>query len=449
MNSILKNKITASYFVIIFIFLGYLILRSPQILLEGRYFAEEGSVWWSYSLSNNFLDTLLYTPAAGGYVCIVCNLQILVTKYLPIGIGPLFTVWTSILFSIMPSILFFKLNKRSNQFNKLLMSILLLILPSMNFLEVFANSISTSQFFAISTFIILNYGLNEKKLLILEYVIIFIGFLSYYYSIFLIPCFLLKYFFTKNKNLIVPIVLGIFSSLVHLNVIIYLLLKESFFARNFDTLSSPLVLLNNIKLSIAVNFFGEKFYKDTLLNTISLIIIIFLVFLMIKGLFQNNILIIISAVLLQLMLLYFGQVGNNYYGRYAVVASTLVMFIIFEFFMDRKEFAVVFLFFLFVSIYNFNTQGGSYFIECNQYCIGWNDQIKNIQNGIQDKYIHWPMGEGDPYWFTNAIEPKPNITATHQFYQETSPEKTLELYDLNYFEILTYNIKNIFKLPSG
>ena len=33
----------------------YLVFRSPEIFFGGRYFAEEGAIWWSYSLQNSFL----------------------------------------------------------------------------------------------------------------------------------------------------------------------------------------------------------------------------------------------------------------------------------------------------------------------------------------------------------------------------------------------------------
>ena len=55
-----------------------------------------------------------------------------------------------------------------------------------------------------------------------------------------------------------------------------------------------------------------------------------------------------------------------------------------------------------VGLLNFNFQGGSYFIECNENCTIWSEQVKEVKEGSRELYVHWPMGEGNPYWFTDA-----------------------------------------------
>ena len=432
-------KSTFVYVSSLIIFLLYLFFRSPEIFLEGRYFAEEGSVWWSFSIANSFIDTLLFSPAAGGYVCLICNLQIAATKLLPIEIGPIFTAISSIFIFLSPSMFFFKLSKDLlNHKKRIFISILLLIVPSMNFLEVFANSISSPQYLAITTFIILLYGLNRNELLGLQYLVIFIAFLSYYYSLFLLPCFILKYYFTRNKLLKIPIILGIFSSLVQLNVLIYLISKQSLFYRNFNEPFNPLRLLNNLGYSFSINFLSEKFYKSQNLNYIILIFVVCLLFFSLRQKFDINILITITAVFLQLALIHFGQIGESYYGRYAVVASTLTLFIVFQTLKSDSATTLFFAFFFITSIYNFNVQGGSYFIECNEYCISWEKQLSDVSSNVADKYVHWPMGEGEPYWYTNTINPKPNPSP----YQKTVlGSDFLILYDLSYFDILKNNIE--------
>lgn len=437
------NKTTFVYILLLIIFLLFLFLRSPEIFLEGRYFAEEGSVWWSFSISNSFINTILFSPAAGGYICLICNVQIAATKFLPIELGPIFTAISSIFIFLLPSMLFFKLSKDFFVHKmRLFISILLLIVPSMNFLEVFANSISSPQYLAITTFIILLYGLNSNEILKLQYLIIFIGFLSYYYSLFLLPCFFLKYYFTRNNLLKIPIFLGIFSSLVQLNVLIYLISKKSLFYRSFSEPLNLLTFLNNLGYSFSVNFFSEKFYKIQNLNYLILIFVVCLLFFSLRQKFDIDIFITVIAVFLQLLLIHFGQIGDNYYGRYAVVASTLSLFIIFQALKPNLVATLFFTFFFVISIYNFNVQGGSYFIECKEYCISWKKQISNVTSNFSDKYVHWPMGEGEPYWFTNKIDPKPNPSP---YQKSILGNEYLILYDLNYFDILKNNIEYLKK----
>ena len=122
--------------------------------------------------------------------------------------------------------------------------------------------------------------------------------------------------------------MGIFSSLVQLNVLIYLISKQSLFYRNFNEPFNPLRLLNNLGYSFSINFLSEKFYKSQNLNYIINFCCLSFIF-SLRQKFDINILITITAVFLQLALIHFGQIGESYYGRYAVVASTLTLFIIF------------------------------------------------------------------------------------------------------------------------
>lgn len=429
------------YFLFLIIFYIFIFFRSPEIFINGRYFAEEGAIWWSYSLENDVLNTLFFSPSSGGYFCMICNLQILFTKFLPLAYGPIFTAISSLLIFTLPSFLFIILNRNYiDKTSRLGMSILLLVLPSMNFIEVFANSISSPQYLAISIFIILIYGLKDKNLLTFQYFVIFVGFLSYYYSLFLLPCFIIKYFFENNKKLKVPIYFGIFASVVHLNVLIYLITQNSFYYRNFSSAFDYTKILNIIRHSFTLNIFTEKYYKEPWLKYLVTFIFIFFLFLFLKRILKNDILIILLAFTSQVVLIYFGQIGDTYYGRYAVVASTLTLFIFFEMIKSKLAFKIFFSFLFLSSIYNFNVQGGSYFIECNEYCIPWNEQLNNISNNLTDKYIHWPMGEGEPYWFTDKINPKPNPSP----YQKSVLGKDyLELYDLNFLDILKNNLNYI------
>lgn len=434
-----KLKNNSLYFLFLLFFILFLLERSPEIFFNGRFFAEEGAVWWSYSLVNSYLNTLIYSPASGGYVCLICNLQIMGTKLVPIQFGPFFTVYSSVIISFLPSFTMLQLSKNSiNNISRIYISILLLILPSMNFLEVFANSISSPQFLAISVFIILIYGLKNNRFIKFQYLTIFIGFLSYYYSLFLLPCFVLRYFQTKSKFYKIPIIFGLFSVLVHLNVIIFLLTNQSFFYRNFSTSFEFYPTINNLALSFSINFFGEKLYRENGFQYFSLIIVFALILVFINNENKHKVFITAIALIGQIILIYFGQIGESYYGRYAVVASTIAIFIIFHLFSEKKYFIYIFTILLLISFNNFRTQGGKYFISCDSYCTSWQEQILYINNGDLDKYIHWPMGEGEPFWFTEVLNPLPNPSP---YQKSVLGEEYLKLYNLNFIDILKNNLK--------
>ena len=187
----------------VLVYIIYLFFRNPEILIEGRFFAEEGSVFWSYALANSTLETLFFVPVTGGYMLFNANIQILLSTYFPLIFSPLITVWTSIIISLLPSFLYFKLNSKAEEnIFHLSVSIALIYLPSLNFLEVFANSINSQTYLGIASLIIVIYGLNnnDSTLYKTQHFILFVSFLSGYYSLILTPILLIKYLLEKKKN---------------------------------------------------------------------------------------------------------------------------------------------------------------------------------------------------------------------------------------------------------
>ena len=82
---------------------------------------------------------------------------------------------------------------------------------------------------------------------------------------------------------------------------------------------------------------------------------------------------------------------------------------------------------------------GTYFVDCDEHCVSWDIQVDKVNNEEIDKYVHWPMGEGDPYWFTDAKNPQPNPAP---FQKEIIGEKFKDLYNLTLSEIVKKNILN-------
>ena len=125
----IKN-INLIYFSSIMFYIIFAIFRSREILLNGRFFAEEGSVFWSYSLSEGALNILQYVPVIQGYFCVNCNLQIYLSTLVHITYSPLVTVWVSIFISLLPSFFFYQLTDKTYENSyKILASITILFYP--------------------------------------------------------------------------------------------------------------------------------------------------------------------------------------------------------------------------------------------------------------------------------------------------------------------------------
>lgn len=435
-----KNLANVGYFFSIVIYFILIYVRSPEIITNGRFFAEEGSVYWSYALSNTAFNLIQYVPVIQGYICFNCNLQIYLSTFVSTLSAPLVTVWTSLFIALLPSFFFLTLTEKvyKKEF-RVLASITILFLPSLNLLEVFANSINSQVYLAISSFIILLYGLKDKKLIKSQYTVIIISFFSTYYSLAFLPFFIIRLFREKTKSLFYVSLFGAFGTVVQLNILYYVYSTDSIYQGKLQLKGGFDYLFEIIKLSLTLNFMGEKFYRSNLGIVIFFILIFSILFFMSKNI--NFIyLTIITSFFFQVFLIYFGQAGNSYSQRYAVVPTTVIFFLFIHYLGKNNLLNKYILFFLFIGILNFQTQGGAYFVNCDEHCVSWDIQVDKVNNEEIDKYVHWPMGEGDPYWFTDAKNPQPNPAP---FQKEIIGEKFKDLYNLTLSEVVKKNILNL------
>ena len=445
MKSYKINKSDFYYLLGVISYIVFLYIRNPEILKFGRFFAEEGSIFWSYSLAHNFFETLLFVDIMTGYYSFNTNIQIALTKLFDIKYGPLLTTWTSLLISILPSFLYYKLNHNKIENSKrILVSFILLTLPSLNFLEIFANSINSKTFLGVSTFIILIYGLEAKNNKFFENLILFVAFLSSYYSLIMLPAFLLKYFVEKNSNILTSISIGAFAGFIQLNVLVFSINNRFLYEDKFQNKESFIYLLEIIKRSVSINFFGERFFTYNIFELISVcMFILFVCFLIYKNYFSfKRYYLVISCFLLQLFLLNFGQIGNNFNQRYAVVISTIAFFSVIRYFEEVKVKKWVLLVYLLISISFFSFQQSTYFIDCSEFCYSWFQQIEDARNNNIVSYTHWPLGEGEAYWTTNVNNPKINPSP---FQKEILGDDYFKLANITMLDIVKSNFAFYFK----
>lgn len=426
------------YFLTILFYIFYLLYRNPEILMYGRFFAEEGAIYWSYSLSHSRFETLLYTPVIAGYYLFFTNFLILLTTYFPLEVSPLITVWFSILFSLLPSLLFFLLTKNKfNEVNRILISQILIFLPSLNYLETFANSINIQTYLGVSVFIIYIYGLNNEKKYInfIENIVILFGSLSGYYSIILFPVLLVRKKVNKNIKIFTPVVVWITGVFVQLNILIFTLLNDVLYGDKFTNKLQFTEFLIILKKSSLVNIFTEYFLRDSFIQNLSIFVLFSFIFLLIKK-DKMILFIILLSFFLEVFLVMIGQAGQDFTGRYATVPSTIIFFIFLHYLLKSKNSYVILILFFCIGLLNTSYQNGNYFISCNSNCEPWAIQLKNNPRSI----THWPIGEGDPFWTTNLENPKPNPAP---FQIKLIGENIDYLYSLTLLDIISENYKMI------
>ena len=141
--------------ILLLIILILVFYRSPYIFLNGRFVAEEGSVW--------FRNSYLFGPVVGftqvfwgsGYFNLWANISSVFATYVPINYSPLVTVYFA--FAVQLYLFIFIIFSKSNliitNIDKILVSLVVLLSPVM-VAEVWLNTLTSQVYFTILTILI-------------------------------------------------------------------------------------------------------------------------------------------------------------------------------------------------------------------------------------------------------------------------------------------------------
>lgn len=139
----------------LFVFLAALIalayLRSPDIFEEGRFWAEEGSVYFRFAFHNGPIDTLSFVYKRAGYLNMFANLAALLATAAPLESAPKVTTYLSALIQmvILLLVLFVPTEITRTAGARKIAGLMLLVGPSFTG-EVWANSINSQVYFGIA-----------------------------------------------------------------------------------------------------------------------------------------------------------------------------------------------------------------------------------------------------------------------------------------------------------
>ena len=107
LSIVLKNKRK----IFVFFLLALLFYRSPFIFLNGRFMAEEGSVFFKYAYLNNFFDTLFFIDFLSGYMNLWANISAIISNLFPLKFSPLVSNYLSLIPKLLIIIyIFYKKN---------------------------------------------------------------------------------------------------------------------------------------------------------------------------------------------------------------------------------------------------------------------------------------------------------------------------------------------------
>ena len=192
-------QIKLFFFSVLIILIFY---RSPYILLNGRFVAEEGYFWFRNSYINGPIYGFFQVFWSSGYFNLWANITSIIATIPKLEYAPLVTVYFSLFLKLY--IIFYIINTESefliNLFYKILTSFIIIVSPPI-VPEIWLNTINSQTFFGILTVLIFFEKYNEKKFInrISPYILLISG-LSTLYTCVLSPFYYLKYRSTKKKS---------------------------------------------------------------------------------------------------------------------------------------------------------------------------------------------------------------------------------------------------------
>lgn len=418
-------------FLILFLLVSVSFYRSPHIFIYGRFWGEDGTIFFQNALENNLLENFfkIYYPTLG-YYNLFPRIVALIAKNFPIEFSPLVNVYMSYL--ILFYIFILTINSNSylleNKKQKFLFCFLVLFCSSF-VPEIWVNSVNAQIYFCVLSIIIL-YSKNNNGVIfkLVNFIALFIGGFSSSYVAILFPFFFIKYYLTKSKNFLFQAFIVLFSFLFQLSF--YINSKSSLnmhidrgkaFLNNF---SLEWIDLYYLKIFIYNVFLKTVFSKKIVLelqvfinyldiNKILLLCIITLIFISIvfflykttiaisKDKKKLHILYSLFFIFISILTMNFLVSGSYIYGRYAAIPgfifSLIVLFLNFQ--KIKKKYLSrilnILLIFIFLSgISQFRPNDYQIqFLDCLDNCKSWKQQIASKEKNI----ILWPYNFEDKW----------------------------------------------------
>jgi len=256
----------------VLLFLGLVLLmiyRSPSLLIEPRFYAEEGSIYFSYAYSHSWLSNLFSIHL--GYYSLLNNIgTCIATTVTPLKYAPFITTYISFLIQLSPFILIIW---GSSYFfdNYIKKTVICLIILFSTTGDIWLNLISCQYHLSLAVFLLLiqdtdSAGVSKKWF---NRLFLFMASLTGVLACFLTPAFIWKYWKQKNRENGIYASILLFACLVHVAVFI-VFITQGYSGNRFVINSWLSTLRNFYLLNILSPIFGQnlssKYYKAILLG---------------------------------------------------------------------------------------------------------------------------------------------------------------------------------------
>lgn len=285
MEDIGKSRLDTYIFIkvaVSLLIIGINYIRIPQLFSYPRFFAEEGSLYFSYAYSHSWINNLL-TPQHG-YYTLYHSVVTSLAKLPTIENAPLVT--TSAAFIVQVVVSYYALWGNIPIFDNVIKkSIVALLIPLVSFPHIWLTTIGIHFWLPVITFFILISANNNtpKYHIWLKALFIAISGLTGVVACFMTPLFIVRTYVDKSKEYLVYTLILFFSSMLQLSIYINEYLKAS--------------------AELAYRFKGN----DALTVFIKFMIYQFSVPIMGRGVFENKHVVEINNIISQIILNVFGS----------------------------------------------------------------------------------------------------------------------------------------------
>ena len=234
--------------------------RQPTILTEPRFWAEEGTYFFSYAFSHSWFDTIFHVVPLFGFYSLTHNMAGLTATFVPLEYAPLVTVYLGFMSHLLPCVVVIFGN--SPFWNKLSQRLLLclgiLLFP---FGRMWLNTTYIHFTLALTVFLILLSETKDSQPLSKQFyrLLILLGGLSGAVSCFLTPAFLLKAWKSRSKEDIIHATVLTATSLVQVSVFVYTLTQLDPNARARFTSFGYSNVWSIISFQFGIPFYGWPF----------------------------------------------------------------------------------------------------------------------------------------------------------------------------------------------
>lgn len=339
-----EQKFFIGFFLII-VFI--LFLRSPEIILKGRFWGEEGTVYFKYAYEHSALQTLFFIDFRCGYYYLSAIISALLSSLASLEYAPFISTFCSFLITVLIiySIYFTPSHLLKNKFLKIIFC-LYLVIGSQVVAEVYCNSINTQVYWGIFGVLALFFDDEalvrdeSKKYLpkqnFLNGMLVF-ACLSGLYCIILFPFFIFKYFLQRDQHTLKQIKCMTIPFIFQAGLVIYAKLFQNLASSkmNLDMFNFESIIYS-LRHQFIQPLFGAKSARSFSIGKLIFCIAIFLmVYLINLYLHRNNKNLIIQYLLLMILYAYYfiyiqiGALGiGGAGGRYAFISGSIIYLIL-------------------------------------------------------------------------------------------------------------------------